>query len=417
MTAAAAAAASEEESLAAVRAIVLDDGRLVRAVASGRRRNTTVPYRRIELRYVDVRAGRRLQVTSYDETQSHTRNVDLGAAAATVVDELLAQPFSHWHVDGRDETVQLRFTKKGRALLHRAAKSEPVELDHAHDRVKRRRLDESDPLFAALGMTAADGSIKPSRRAKFRQVQDLLNVLDPVVDEAVARGPGAALSSGRPLRVVDLGCGNAYLTFAAFRYLTEVKQVQTRVTGVDLSARARAHNDDVAAKLAVSGQIDFVAGTIVAVELPEHPDLVLALHACDTATDDALARAVRWRAPVIVAAPCCHHDIQRQLAANPPRDPHRLITRHGILSERLADVLTDALRAAVLRLAGYRVEVMEFVDSRHTPRNALIRAVRTGAPADRDTVDDYHALCRQWRVRPVLAQHLVDIYPVLRTEA
>jgi SAM-dependent methyltransferase len=413
MTAAAAAAASEEESLAAVRAFVLDDGRLVRAVASGRRRNTTVPWRRVEMRYVEVKRGRRLQVTSYDETQAHTRNVAVGAEAASAVDELLALPFGNWHVQGRNESVELRFTKRGKPLVYWFKSEAPVEADHAHDRAKRRHLDESDPLFAALGMTAADGSLKPSRRAKFRQVQDLLNVLDPVVAEAVARGPGAALSSGRPLRVVDLGCGNAYLTFAAFRYLTEVKQVPTRVTGVDLSARARAHNDDVAAKLAVSGRIDFVAGTIVDVELPEHPDLVLALHACDTATDDALARAVRWKARVIIAAPCCHHDLQRQLAANPPRDPHRLITRHGILSQRLADVLTDALRAAVLRLVGYRVEVMEFVDSRHTPRNALIRAVRTGAPPDPATLDDYRSLCSQWQVRPAAADLLVDAYPIL----
>ncbi|MDQ3484308.1 MAG: SAM-dependent methyltransferase, partial [Actinomycetota bacterium] len=263
----------------------------------------------------------------------------------------------------------------------------------------------------------ADGSIKPSRRSKFRQVQDLLNVLDPVVAEAVARGPGAALSSGLPLRVVDLGCGNAYLTFAAFRYLTEVKQLPPRVTGVDAKTPARAHNEEVSAALGVVEQVTFVAGTIGGVELSDSPDLVLALHACDTATDDALARAVRWQTPVIIAAPCCHHDIQRQLAAGTSPAPYRLVTRHGILGERLADVLTDALRAAVLRLIGYRVEVMEFVDSRHTPRNALIRAVRTGAPADQATVDDYHALCRQWRVRPALAEHLVDTHPALTAQS
>jgi len=397
--------------------MLLDEDQLVRGVASGRRRNAAVPFRRVELRYVDVKVGRRLQVTSYDETQSHTRNVEVEAAAATVVDELLELPFSSWHVEGRGETLQLRFTRKGRPLLHRAAKSEPAEVDHGHDRTKRRRLDESDPLFAALGMTAPDGTIKPSRMAKFRQVQDLLNLLDPVVDEAVARGPAAALSSEHPLRVVDLGCGNAYLTFAAFRYLTEVKQVPTRVIGVDVKAAARAHNVDVASTLEVSEHLDFLDGEIGTFEVSERPDVVLALHACDTATDDALARAVTWEAPVIIAAPCCHHDIQRQVAESRPPAPYRLVTRHGILRERLSDVLTDALRAAVLRLVGYRVEVMEFVDSRHTPRNALIRAVRTGAPADRATLDDYHALCRQWRVRPALARRLADAYPVLGTES
>ncbi len=402
----------DEEPLAALRTLLLDDGRLVRAVATGRRRNTTLRWRRLELRYVDVRAGRRLQVTAYDETQAHTRNVAVGADAATAVDELLVLPFSNWHVEGSGERIQLRFTKKGRPLLHRSKTVATVDVDYAHDRTKRRRLEESDPLFSALGMTAGDGSIKPSRRAKFRQVQDLLGVLDPVIDEAVARGPGEALSAERPLSVVDLGCGNAYLTFAAFRYLSQVRKIPTKVTGVDVSAPARAHNEEVAAVLGVSADVTFVAGRIGEFDTVEAPDLVLALHACDTATDDALARAVRWETPVIVAAPCCHHDIQRQLAKGSAPDPYRLVTRHGILSERLADVLTDALRAAVLRLVGYRVEVMEFVDSRHTPRNALIRAVRTASPPDPATVDDYRALCSQWGVRPALAELLGDLHPI-----
>ena len=119
---------------------------------------------------------------------------------------------------------------------------------------------------------------------------------------------------------------------------------------------------------------------------------MLALHACDTATDDALARAVEWQAPVIVAAPCCHHDIQRQLDTAAVPEAYRLVTRHGILRERWADVLTDSLRAAILRLVGYRVEVVEFVDSEHTPRNAMIRAVRTGAAQDRATWSAYREL-------------------------
>jgi hypothetical protein len=139
----------------------------------------------------------------------------------------------------------------------------------------------------------------------------------------------------------------------------------------------------------------------------------MALHACDTATDDALARAVHWRAPVILAAPCCHHDTQRQLTAESTPEPYRLLTRHAILRERFADVLTDALRAAVLRIVGYRVEVIEFVDSVHTPRNALIRAVRTGAPPSETTLTAYRMLLDQWDVQPALATLLAAEYPAL----
>jgi len=249
--------------------------------------------------------------------------------------------------------------------------------------------------------------------AKFRQVQDLLAALEPLVDATVELGPGDALSERRPLRMVDLGCGNAYLTFAAFRYLTAVRGLPVEGVGIDVKAQARARNTELAAELGIADQLRFVEGSIGAAAVDARPDLVLALHACDTATDDALARAVSWQAPVIVAAPCCHHDLQRQLVSDVIPDPYRLVTRHAILRERLADVLTDALRAAILRLVGYRVEVIEFVDSRHTPRNALIRAVRTGAAPDQATVDAYQSLVAQWGVRPALASLLAGAHPVL----
>ncbi len=402
-----------DDALMTVKAALLDNSSLVRAVASGRRRNALVPYRRVELRYVDLATGRRLQVTAYDETQAHIRNVDEGVIQ-TALDELLATPYSNWHVDTTTETLQLRVTKKGRPMLHRASRETPAVADRGHDRLKQRRLDESDALFSALGMIGPDGGIKPTRRAKFRQVQDLIGLLEPVVDDAVNKGPGSDLSAERPLRVVDLGCGNAYLTFAAFRYLTQVRELPVQATGVDVKAQARARGNDLAGILGVNDRLRFVEGTIRDAPVDASPDLVLALHACDTATDDALARAVRWQAPVIVAAPCCHHDVQRQLAASRPPDRYRLVTRHGILAERFADVLTDALRAAILRIVGYRVEVMEFVDSRHTPRNVLIRAVRTGATADEATVDAYRSLIEEWQVEPVLAVGLADLHPALR---
>lgn len=400
-----------EAVYAELRDVLGDDAGLVRAVASGRQRNRDVPFRRVELRYVDLKAGRRLQLTSYDDTQAHTRNVEPGPAADDAIEELLTAGYANWHVETSDETWQLRITKKGRPLLHRGPAG-PGHVDRSHDRAKRRRLTEDDPMFELLGITSTDGRVKPSRMAKFRQVQDLLSALDPLIDDAVALGPGAMLSEQRPLRVVDLGCGNAYLTFAAFRYLTAVKGLPVEAVGVDVKAQARAHNTDLAQRLGIADRLTFVESPIESVQLADPPDLVLALHACDTATDDALARAVRWQAPVIVAAPCCHHDIQRQLKQTRPPEPYALVTRHAILRERLADVLTDALRAAILRQVGYRVEVVEFVDSVHTPRNALIRAVRTGARSD-EAAAAYADLTREWAVRPALAERLGDRYSAL----
>ncbi len=409
--------AADGAELAAVREALLDDEALVRAVASGSRRNTVVPFRRVEVRYVDLRAGRQLQVTSYDDTSAHTRNVPLGEPTQQAVDDLLSVPFANWHVTTTNETVQLRVTKKGRPLLHRGAPAAATEPDRAHDRPKPRRLAEDDEVFTVLGLSTADGRLKPSRTAKFRQVQDFLAALEPVLAAAVELGPADSLSAERPLRVVDLGCGNAYLTFAAVRYLSAVKQLPVSAVGVDVKSSARSRNRELAEQLDLIDRMQFVDSTICDAELAEAPDLVMALHACDTATDEALARAVRWRAPVIVAAPCCHHDIQRQLTSASTPERYRLLTRHGILRERLADVLTDALRAAILRLVGYRVEVIEFVDPEHTPRNALIRAVRTDAPPSAATVAAYEALIAEWSVTPALAAMLAGDYPVLAASA
>jgi SAM-dependent methyltransferase len=257
-------------------------------------------------------------------------------------------------------------------------------------------------LFAALGADAD----------KRRQIDAFLRQLAPGVERALA----GAEAAGRPLHVVDLGCGNAYLTFAAHRYLvSRAGGRPVRTVGIDVRPDMVARNTDLAGRLDADG-LAFTVGTIADADPgwgPGEVDVVLALHACDTATDDALARAVGWVAPLVLAAPCCHHDVQRQLAerqaaGSPPPHPYGLVTRHGILRERFADVLTDALRAAVLRLHGYRVDVVEFVDSRHTPRNALIRAERTGAPAGEDRRAEYDDLAAAWGVTPRLAALLAE---------
>jgi len=394
------------EALAQVRALLLDPDQLVRAVASGRQRTAVPTWRKVELRPVDLRAGRRLQVTAFDERQAHTSNEPYGAAAEAAVDLLLAEPFGNWHLETETETVQLRVTKRGAAQVHRSAHAQAVAVAagqgraRPHDREKPRLLDPADPLWAALGVTGADGRVKPRRHDKFRQVEELLRALDPELPGVLA-AVAAGGRDGVPLRVVDLGCGNAALTFAAYRYLTGTRGLLAHLTGVDVKAQSREHGTAVASELGWAGDVDFVQAPVLDVPV-DGADIVLALHACDTATDEALARAVWWKAPLILASPCCHHDIQRQLGSTRPPHPYAALVRHGILRERFADVLTDALRASLLRLAGYRVEVSEFVGSAHTPRNTLIRAVHTGAAPTQEQVADYEALVRAWGVQPRL---------------
>jgi SAM-dependent methyltransferase len=369
-----------ESVLAEVRELLLAPG-LTRAVAAGRRRGHTPTVTRAQLRPVTLKQGRKLQIVTDDGARPFTRNVD-GPEAAAAVDALLAEPFGNWHVETDAATVQVRVTKKGDAQVHRSAAVAVPSAPAAHDRAKQWLLDPGDPLFTVVGGTAA----------KRRQIDAFLRALAATLPDDLPT----------PLRVVDLGCGNAYLTFAAYRHLAG-RGVEVQVVGVDVREDQRVRNSAVAAELGCSDDVTFVAGTIEDAELSSAPDLVLALHACDTATDQALARAVDWEARWVLAAPCCHHDIAAQLKRGAAPEPYGEMTRHAILRERFADVLTDSLRAALLRLHGYRVEVVEFIDSAHTPRNLMLRARRTGAAPTADQRAEYDSLTGQWGVTPALA--------------
>ncbi|MDF1606014.1 SAM-dependent methyltransferase [Nocardioides sp. YIM 152315] len=392
-----------------LRGLVLDPEVLVKAVASGHQRGEEPSWRRAELRYVDLKAGRHLQVTTYDRTQAFTRNHSVGDDARDAVDALLDEPFGSWHVDTTTQSHQLRVTKKLEAVVHTTDRAEPVEAEREHDRDKQRLLPEDDPVFVALGISDAEGRLKPSRQAKYRQVEEFLRLLDSSITDALEKGHLRRPTDDDPLRIVDLGCGNAYLTFAAERYLTGVRGLPVRLTGVDVKEQSREHNAQVAGELGVSaGQnTHFVVGTIGGVALDPAPEVVLALHACDTATDEALAQAVGWDAQLVLAAPCCHHDIAAQLRKAPTPAPYAVLTRHGILRERLADTLTDGLRASLMRQQGYRVDVVQFVESQHTPRNTMLRAVRTGGPVKGGSVrKEYDELVTTWGIRPRLAELL-----------
>lgn len=391
-----------EPVLAEIAAVLSDRSRLVRAVGAGRRRGEHPTFRRVDVRWVDLSAGPHLQVESFDERQSFTRNVPADDARAAV-DEILAQPYANWHVEAVDGGVQLRVTKKGAAQVHRSAATAPAAasaVDRRHDRVKTRMLEPDDRFLHLVGISDADGRIKPSRRSKFHQIDEFLRILAPLLDRV------RSVAGDGPVRVVDLGCGNAYLTFAAYRWLTR-QGLDVELIGVDVRADARERNTARADELEWSEHVRFVDAPIDDVSLPWDPHVVLALHACDTATDDALARAVEWNTPVVLAAPCCHHDIQRQLKDIDVPEAFAPVMRHGILRERWADVLTDSLRAAILTAHGYRTEVVQFVDSVHTPRNALIRAVAATRDGGREGADDdYRRLVDLWHVRPALADRL-----------
>jgi SAM-dependent methyltransferase len=263
-------------------------------------------------------------------------------------------------------------------------------------------LDAADPFLREVGISDAAGQIKPSKSDKYRQVEEFLRLLAPTLTSAIEAGHIDKPSSSMPLTIVDLGCGHAYLTFAAHQYLRSIG-MNVKVIGIDVRTASRDRNNEIAKKLGITESIEFRAEEIADTTLSQ-ADVAIALHACDTATDDAIAWAVKADATLMMIAPCCHHDIQSQLTESP--EPWSLITRHGIMRERLADLLTDSLRMQILKLRGYRVEAIEFIGGEHTPRNLMIRAVKTGAPVEAIEASRYEEMIAAWKVKPALARLL-----------
>lgn len=393
---------SQEDPRLLLTAVILDESRFVEAVFQGTQHGATVEWSRVTIRPVLVKGTRRLQFTFFDGEQEHSRNLEPGEARRQL-DDLLALPFKSLLARVTDETLRIQYSKKGRPILHRERRdAAPIPLDMTHDRAKPSilKLEDTAPFLAAIGIATASGRVRADQQRKFRQINEFLRLIE---ETGVVEPP----QDGQPLRVVDLGCGSAALTFATYHYLTAIRGIPTLMTGVDTKTHLLDRHRGVAAELGWEG-LTFEAARIVDFRPAAPADIVLALHACDTATDEALARAVGWNSRLIFSAPCCHHHLQAQLVAAPTPEPFRPILRHGILRERLGDTLTDAFRALILRLMGYRTDVVEFVPVEHTPKNLMIRAVNTRAMASPAVVAEYEAMKRYWGVTPYLEALLDD---------
>ena len=371
------------EDFASIQRWIGDVDSLKRAVISGRRKSHNPRYERVDIRPVRIKEELMLQFVFHDGKQDLTKNF---LPNEMDIPKLLEEGYANILIEKVDETLTIRITKQGALQVHRAESENSTKVDLDHDHKKKRALPINDEIFYYLGISTKSGELIPRQSDKYRQVDDFLKIIESTLDQL----------SERELSVVDLGCGNAYLTFAVHKYLT-LKGKVVSVVGVDNKKESRVRNSAIAKELGISNQVDFVASNIG--DFPtSKTSLVIALHACDTATDDALAWAIRSGARVILVSPCCHHDLNKRVkAAGKEWEP---LFRHGIVKERFADLLTDSLRAELLRINGYKAEIIEFVSIDHTPRNLMIRATASGIAADRS---NYESLCKQWSINPYLA--------------
>lgn len=321
---------------------------------------------RLTVRPLTLRGQPQLSFVTTHTTRDLTHNHPVAEGMAALR-ELVGPVFRHAHLLARDEDLELRFTKRGQPSLRQSAQKREVAAQ-THDRPKHRALALETPFLAALGVTTAAGQLVPAMARKFKQINKFVEVLD----HAFAASPLAAQTA---LRVADFGSGKGYLTFAVHHHLRQTLGREAEVTGIELRPALVRLCNDAAQALGLAG-LRFEPGDVR--ERAVQPlDIMIALHACDTATDFAIHHGIRAGAALIVCSPCCHQQIRPQLQIPAVMAP---MLQHGIHLGQQAEMLTDSLRAMLLQAHGYDAQVFEFVSLEHTSKNKMILAVKRAQP-------------------------------------
>ena len=365
-----------EQFLTAFSTSVADDT-FVRLVLSGPRAGAERP-ERVLARLVEIRRLPHLSITLRFPTRDVTRNLAATEAGAWLREQITKEFHSVLLCTiRRDWQLAVPETGLVRLVTHRPSIREVPSRDH--DLPKRDVLDVSArEWLVGLGVTDARGKVRPAMTDKFRQINHYLEILSHLATDCGWRGATADVAGAAPRELVfaDMGCGKGYLTFGAWHLFNRQFRVPTRVLGVEVRTELVTAGNELAGRVAAGGLLQFAAGEIATAPLPARVDALIALHACNTATDDAIRRGVALGAKLILVAPCCHQEVRPQMSHPSVLAP---VLRHGVMAERIAEWVTDGLRALYLEAAGYETKICEFVATEHTPKNLLISAVRRDA--------------------------------------
>lgn len=352
---------------------------------------------RARLRPLLIKGELRFQVEEQAGKQAFHRNLDAEEAAAYVTDRLDGQ-FRQAEMTSALGSGLILVSKKGKVTVKVKGRGKtqaaPARITPmSHNRQKRYILEEgiAVPFLVDLGVMTKEGRVVNSRYDKFRQINRFLEMVEDVL-------PG--LDKGRENTIIDFGCGKSYLTFAMYYYLRELRGYQVRIIGLDLKEDVIQHCNELAQSYGYE-KLKFYTGDIASYEGVRQVDMVVTLHACDTATDYALAKAVYWGAKVILSVPCCQHELNGQIR-NEMLSP---VLSYGILKERMAALITDGLRAQLLEGVGYETQILEFVDMEHTPKNLLIRGVYTGK---KKNLEKTRRCIEELHLNPTLARLLEE---------
>lgn len=408
-----------------IRARVLGEG-FMKIVQTVRRNGKQF---KIAMRPVEIGGVKKFQAEMTDDGQVQVKNLDMNAAAEGLEEIIAQRGAREMHLMTAKGDLHMRVTKKGHVMVTRSAEMDRVVTVQPHDRVKKVPLTSFDSaaLLRTIGIADGSGKIRASMRGKYDQINEFLKV----VGETVVRDSGFGVrtlsnhesraTSHATFTVVDCGCGKAYRTISLYFYLTEVlKFPDVKVIGIDRRNDVITAARKMAAQLDVAERVLFVEADLESLRSLEHLDvdsvsMVVSLHACDTATDEAMAKGVEWKARYILSAPCCQHELQKTLgekvrrcAAGKVRGEEDFsgLLRQSILRERLCDILTDSFRAMILRILGFKVQVIEFVSSEATTRNIMLKCEYGVKPGQPDPIGEYLNLRDYWKVTPWLETRL-----------
>lgn len=363
----------------------------VQAILSNPRKKDGVL--KIKVRPVEMRGKRIYQLESFTKTQAFHENLETEQAAERILSYM--EEFRQMQLDSGNMEYTVLVSKKGKVTIQKhQAKGGKKQADLSHNRSKKYILKEGIPVpfLQDLGVMTQDGKIVRTKFDKFRQINRFLEFIEDILPR---------LDQKREVTILDFGCGKSYLTFAMYYYLHELQNYDVRIIGLDLKKEVIRHCSELAVKYGYE-KLTFLEGDIADYDGVDKVDMVVTLHACDTATDHALAKAVGWNAKVILSVPCCQHELNGQMR----NDILAPVMKYGLLKERFAALVTDGLRAQYLESVGYETQILEFIDMEHTPKNLLIRAVKQGKRKEnREAIE---AILKEIHTEPTLYRLLME---------
>ncbi len=351
--------------------------------------------KRVRLKPVELRGELHIQFEYQYERILNHENISIDDIHAKLTE--LLERFRQVHAEFSNENIHIQISKKFKVMWKAKQTTSEKVVDLSHNRKKNYLLEEDVPypFLVRLGVQTPDGKVKKQRQDKFRQINRFVEFIDDALDH---------LPKDRTIRILDFGSGKSYLTFALYHYLRIEKGLNIQVTGLDLKQEVIEECNTIAKDLGYA-DLEFLVGDINDYNEETSVDMVVTLHACDVATDMALARAVKWGANVILSVPCCQHELFGQIDS-PALD---VMLQHGLIKERFSALATDSIRAELLSLVGYEAQLLEFIDMEHTPKNILIRAYKTGRKSSADEYSRYEAFRNLLNAKPFLEKELDEL--------